>query len=102
MNIVNINSDESTVKVPWCTHCKRPYHNKDNCFILHPYTQKRSNDRTDTEASVKGETLIKPIPITQLNPSSSWQLQGYSNTSRIDLSLTRHAPNTYPPDAATL
>ena len=66
------------------------------------YTQKRSNDRTDTEASVKGETLIKPIPITQLNPSSSWQLQGYSNTSRIDLSLTRHAPNTYPPDAATL
>jgi len=43
MNIVNINGDESTVKVPWCTHCKRPYHNKDNCFVLHPEKKQRSD-----------------------------------------------------------
>lgn len=33
------------VEAPWCTHCNKPYHTKDNCFVLHPHLKRKSNNR---------------------------------------------------------
>jgi hypothetical protein len=33
------------VEAPWCTHCNRSYHTKDNCFVLHPHLKGKSNSR---------------------------------------------------------
>ena len=33
------------IEAPWCTHCNKSYYTKDNCFVLHPYLKRKSNNR---------------------------------------------------------
>ena len=33
------------IEALWCTHCNKSYHTKDNCFVLHPYLKRKSNNR---------------------------------------------------------
>lgn len=34
--------DTRNIEVPWCTHCSKSYHTKDQCWILHPHLKRRS------------------------------------------------------------
>ena len=33
------------IEAPWCTHCNKPYHTRDSCFVLHPHLNRKSNNR---------------------------------------------------------
>jgi hypothetical protein len=40
-----VSENTKLVEAPWCTHCKKSYHTKDNCFMLHPHLKRKSNNR---------------------------------------------------------
>ncbi|KAF7115697.1 hypothetical protein CNMCM5793_002937 [Aspergillus hiratsukae] len=42
--VLSIDGERCTMEVPWCAHCKKPYHEKEECFILHP-EKKPNRDR---------------------------------------------------------
>lgn len=54
--------NQTTITVPYCTHCKKNYHSIDDCWVLHPEL-KKANDKKKraTQSNGKGKRS-RPSP----------------------------------------
>ena len=55
--ILDVDGDTCTLKALWCAHCLKPYHQKSNCYVLHPEKKPKQDTRKRPRFNPKNEDI---------------------------------------------